>query len=423
MDKKVSGILAGSVTSPPSKSQAHRLLICAALGTTHSTVACDSLNDDLRATMDSLNALGASIAYADGAFDVVPVACCKGGELPCGESGSTLRFLLPIAAALGADATLTGKGKLPQRPMQPLCEALTAHGVEIIEHCNDAHLPLTCKGQLTGGDYSLSGDISSQYFTGLLFALPLLSSPSNLNIIGELTSASYVGMTLDALRMAGITIEQREGGFYIPAPQKYNVPANLRVEGDWSAAAFWLVAGVIGHNPVTVCGMNADSLQGDRYIIEHLRRMGADIRFVGDKIIAYPSQLHGAELDCVDTPDLVPILSVAAAAAQGTTLFTHVGRLRYKESDRLAAMQTLLQSFGIYSEIGEDTYTVTGGEAVATKPVDSFGDHRIAMSAAILSTIARGETTINGAECVAKSYPLFFEDFASLGGRVDNITK
>lgn len=422
MDKRVSGMLAGAVTPPPSKSQAHRLLICAALAEAPSKVACDTLNDDLYATMHSLNALGASIKYTDGAFDVVPVKRCKGGELPCGESGSTLRFLLPVAAALGADATLTGKGKLPQRPMQPLCEALTAHGVEIIEHAVDAHLPLTCKGRLAGGDYSLAGDISSQYFTGLLFALPLLSQPSSLNIIGELTSASYVGMTLDALRLSGITVEQREGGFYIPAPQKYNVPAGLRVEGDWSAAAFWLVAGVIGRNPVTVCGMNADSLQGDRYIVEHLRRMGADIRFTDEGIVACPSQLCGAELDCVDTPDLVPILSVAAAAAQGTTLFTHVGRLRYKESDRLAAMQTLLRSFGIFSEIGEDTFAVTGGEAVATEPVDSFGDHRIAMSAAILSTIARGETIINGAECVAKSYPLFFDDFSALGGKVGNST-
>ncbi len=421
MNKKVSGRLTGSVTPPPSKSQAHRLLICAALGTTQSKIACDTLNDDLRATMDSLNALGASIVYANGEFDVVPVTRRKGGELPCGESGSTLRFLLPIAAALGADATLTGKGKLPQRPMQPLCEALTAHGVEIIEHCSDAHLPLTCKGQLTGGVYSLAGDISSQYFTGLLFALPLLSSPGTINIIGELTSASYVGMTLDALRLSGITVEQRQGGFYIPAPQKYKVPARLQVEGDWSAAAFWIVAGVIGRNPVTVCGMNADSLQGDRRIIEHLRRMGADIHFTDNGITAYPSQLRGTELDCVDTPDLVPILSVAAAAAQGTTLFTHVGRLRYKESDRLAAMQTLLQAFGVSSEIGEDTYAVTGGNAVATEAVDSFGDHRIAMSAAVLSTIARGETIIKDAECVAKSYPLFFEDFAALGGNVDDI--
>ena len=162
--------------------------------------------------------------------------------------------------------------------------------------------------------------------------------------------------------------------------------------------------------------MNASSLQGDRRIIDHLRKMGAEIEVTDEAIIASPSRLHGAELDCTDTPDLVPILSVAAAAAEGETLFTHVGRLRYKESDRLEAMRTLLASFGIYSEIGEDTYRVTGGKATATSPIDSFGDHRIAMSAAIMSTIAEGETTIDNAECVAKSYPLFYEDFASLGG-------
>ena len=167
--------------------------------------------------------------------------------------------------------------------------------------------------------------------------------------------------------------------------------------------------------------MNAASLQGDRYIVEHLRKMGADIRFTDKGIVAHPSKLHGAELDCTDTPDLVPILAVAAAAADGKTLFTHVGRLRYKESDRLTAMKRLLECFGIASEIGEDTYTVTGGTPIPNKAVDSFGDHRIAMSAAIISTIAKGDTIINGAECVAKSYPLFFEDFASLGGTVENI--
>lgn len=421
MDKKVTGILAGEVTPPPSKSQAHRLLICAALSDTATTIECDSLNDDLCATMESLNALGADIKYNNGAFTVNPVSCCKGGELPCGESGSTLRFLLPIAAALGSDATLTGKGKLPLRPMDPLCDAITAHGVELTKHTPDAYLPLTCKGTLSGGEYTLAGNISSQYFTGLLFALPLLEKASNINIVGELTSASYVGMTLDALRIAGITIEKSEKGFHVPAPQRYHTPSPMRVEGDWSAAAFWLVAGVIGNNPITICGMNAASLQGDRYIVEHLRKMGADIRFTDKGIVAHPSKLHGAELDCTDTPDLVPILAVAAAAADGKTLFTHVGRLRYKESDRLTAMKRLLECFGIASEIGEDTYTVTGGTPIPNKAVDSFGDHRIAMSAAIISTIAKGDTIINGAECVAKSYPLFFEDFASLGGTVENI--
>lgn len=421
MDKRLTGKLSGSVTPPPSKSQAHRLLICAALSHHPSKVCCDALNDDLCATMESLNALGASISYADGVFDVQPVVCRKGGELPCGESGSTLRFLLPIAAALGSESTLTGKGKLPLRPMEQLTTALSQHGVEIVEHCADAHLPLTCKGRLMGGEYTLPGDISSQYFTGLLFALPLLSAPSRLNISGELTSASYVGMTLDALRQSGITIETLDNGFDVPAPQQYNTPSQVRVEGDWSAAAFWLVAGVAGKQPVTVCGMNVDSLQGDRRIVNHLRKMGADIRFTEDAIVAYPSQLHGAELDCVDTPDLVPILSVAAAAAEGTTLFTHVGRLRYKESDRLAAMKSLLEAFGISSAIGEDTYSVTGGQAFAKCPVDSFGDHRIAMSAAIMAAVAGCEVTIKGAECVAKSYPLFYEDFESLGGSVQEV--
>ena len=418
MDKIVKGVLGGGVTPPPSKSQAHRLLICAALATAPSQVLCDSLNDDLCATMQSLNALGADIKYGDGAFDVTPISLRKGGELPCGESGSTLRFLLPVVAALGADATLTGKGKLPLRPMEQLYDVLLQHGIQLVEHCEGAHLPLTCKGTLTAGEYSLPGNISSQYFTGLLFALPMLDKPSRLNVEGELTSASYLGMTLDALRSSGITVEEQDGAFVVPAPQRYSVPSTVRVEGDWSAAAFWLVAGAIGSKPVTVCGMNADSLQGDRRIVDHLRKMGADIRFADEGIVAMPSQLHGAELDCVDTPDLVPILSVAAAAAQGATLFTHVGRLRYKESDRLAAMKSVLAAFGIESTIGEDTYTVVGGKAVAQQPVDSFGDHRIAMSAAILSTVATGDTLIKGAECVAKSYPFFFDDFAALGGCV-----
>lgn len=421
MDKRLTGILSGSVTPPPSKSQAHRLLICAALSHTPSTVYCDTLNDDLCATMESLNALGAAITYDNGAFDVQPVACNKGGVLPCGESGSTLRFLLPVVAALGSESTLTGKGKLPLRPMEQLTDALKQHGVEIEEHCSDAHLPLTCKGRLTGGEYRLPGNISSQYFTGLLFALPLLDTTSRIIVEGELTSASYVGMTLDALAQSGIRIEKLEDGFRVPAPQKYEISSPLHVEGDWSAAAFWLVAGVIGKQPITICGMNARSLQGDRHIVEHLRKMGADIRITDEAIVAYPSRLHSAELDCVDTPDLVPILSVAASAAEGTTLFTHVGRLRYKESDRLAAMKSLLASFGVASEIGEDTFAVTGGEAVAVQPIDSYGDHRIAMSAAVMAIRSQSAVTITGAECVAKSYPAFYSHFTALGGDVQDV--
>lgn len=418
MEKRVHGTLKGEVTPPPSKSQAHRLLICAALSVEPCSIVCNSVNDDIMATMRCLNALGARITFSSGVFDVQPIELVKCGTLDCGESGSTLRFLMSVAAVLGADATFIGAGKLPQRPMAALTDVLATHGMAFRRHSAD-ELPVTCSGALQGGKFTLPGNVSSQYLTGLLFALPLAAVDSEIEITGGLTSASYIDMTIDALRTAGISVERRNNIFTIKGNQQYRMPARVVVEGDWSSAAFWVVAGVIGKQPVTVCGMNNESLQGDSAIVDHLRSMGAFITVDGDKVTAAPSHLFGAELDCMDTPDLVPVLSVAAAVAQGTTTFINVGRLRFKESDRLAAMKSVLASFGISSSIGEDTFTVYGGEPVALTPVESFGDHRIAMSAAVLSTVAQGVTTINGSECVAKSYPLFFEDFAVLGGTVE----
>lgn len=420
MKRRVHGTLHGNVTPPPSKSQAHRLLICAALGNEPSSVVCNSVNDDIMATMRCLNSLGAEITFSSGVFDIKPVKVVKRGELDCGESGSTLRFLMSVAAVLGADATFVGRGKLPQRPMGALTDLLSVHGIEFSRHTAD-ELPVSCRGTLDGGKFVLPGDISSQYLTGLLFALPLASCDSSIEITGTLTSASYIDMTIDALRTSGIVVERYGNVFNIKGNQCYRLPERVVVEGDWSSAAFWVVAGVIGKQPLTVCGMNNGSIQGDSAIIDHLRSMGAFIETVGDKVVAMPSHLFGAELDCMDTPDLVPVLSIAAATAQGTTTFTNVGRLRFKESDRLAAMKSVLASFGIDSTIGEDTFTVYGGEPRAISPVDSFGDHRIAMSAAIMSTVAQGTTIISGTGCVAKSYPSFFEDFAALGGVVEKV--
>lgn len=419
MDIRLNGILSGAVMPPPSKSQAHRLLICAALATEPCTIVCSALNDDIVATMNCLNALGADIKYSDGVFTVLPVKLQKGATLNCGESGSTLRFLLSVAAALGADATFVGAGKLPQRPNGALCDALALYGIEFEKQMPEAELPLTCRGSLAAGNYRLPGNISSQYLTGLLFALPLLEQESTIEITDGLTSASYVDMTIDAVRRAGITISNKGNIYEIKGRQQYHLPQRTVVEGDWSAAAFWLVAGVIGKHPITVQGINYDSLQGDRCIVDHLRKMGAFIEIADNRVVAFPSQLFGTDLDCMDTPDLVPILAVAAAAASGSTEFYNVGRLRYKESDRLAAMQKTLAAFGIASSVGEDTFTVYGGTPVAKSAIDSFGDHRIAMSAAILSTIADGETTILGAECVAKSYPSFYDHFLMLGGNVN----
>ena len=418
MEIKVHGTLKGEVTPPPSKSQAHRLLICAALSVEPCSIVCNSVNDDIIATMRCLNALGARITFSSGVFDVQPIELVKGGVLDCGESGSTLRFLMSVAAVLGADATFTGAGKLPQRPMGDLCSALAAHGMEFTRHTAD-ELPVSCIGALQGGKYTLPGNISSQYLTGLLFALPLASEDSEIEVTGELTSASYIEMTIDALRVAGIQVERRANIFRIKGNQQYTMPSRVVVEGDWSSAAFWVVAGVIGKHPITVCGMNPETLQGDSAVIDHLRNMGAFITIDNDKVIAMPSHLFGAELDCMDTPDLVPVLSVAAAMAQGTTTFINVGRLRFKESDRLAAMKSVLAASGIDSTVGEDTFTVYGGEPQAFATVDSFGDHRIAMSAAVLSTVTKGTTVISGSGCVAKSYPTFFDDFVALGGSVE----
>ena len=418
MQKSVSGILQGTVTPPPSKSQAHRLLICAALGTEPCTITCNSVNDDIIATMRCLNALGASITYSQGIFDIKPIKVIKGSTLDCGESGSTLRFLMSVAAVLGAEATFVGAGKLPQRPMGDLCNVLAVHGMDFERPTAD-ELPVKCTGTLQGGKYVLPGNISSQYLTGLLFALPLAEEDSEIEVTGVMTSASYIAMTLDALSIAGIKIEQQGNIFKIKGKQQYRMPSAISVEGDWSSAAFWIVAGVTGKKPINVCGMNTGSLQGDSKVIDHLRLMGAFIDVKADAVVAMPSQLFGAELDCTDTPDLLPILSVAAAVAQGTTLFTGVGRLRFKESDRLEAMRQVLASFGIVSQVGEDTFTVFGGEPVANGIVDSFGDHRIAMSAAVMSCVAKGVTAIDNGACVAKSYPTFFDDFAMLGGNVE----
>lgn len=421
MKLRLKGNLSGSVTLPPSKSQAHRFLICAALGSSPCEVECDALNDDITATMNSLNALGAEIEYNGKTFSIVPVKVKKNSILDCGESGSTLRFLISVAAALGADATFIGGGNLPYRPNGALCDALGLHGMEFERLKCGAELPLACRGKLQGGNFMLPGNISSQYLTGLLMALPVIEQDSVIEIEGQLTSASYVDMTLDAIRSAGVCIQKKGNSYYIKGGQKYVLPPNMAVEGDWSSAAFWVVAGVIGKNPIRICGMNGCSLQGDRRVIDHLRKMGAFIDVTENSIVAMPSQLFGAELDCTDTPDLVPILSVAAAVAKGETLFANVGRLRYKECDRLAAMNSVLAAFGINSSVGEDTFTVYGGNVVAANDVDTFGDHRIAMSAAVLATLSEGASTICGAECVAKSYPRFFDDFSALGGCVENI--
>ena len=391
------------------------MLICAALADSPCSIVCRSINRDMEATANCLNALGASITYADGKFNVTPITQVnKGATLECGESGSTLRFMLPVAAALGTDATFTGQGRLPERPLSPLYEEMTAHGVKMSEN---GRMPLKCEGKLPAGLYTIDGGVSSQFISGLLMALPLTGIQSKIVVTGKQESASYIGLTLNALKQFGIDIQTVTDGYIIPSGQEFTTPANqVAVEGDWSAAAFWITAGVAGSKPVTCTGLDYEcSAQGDRRIVNVLRSMGADITTAAGTITARPSNLTAVQIDCADIPDLVPILAVAASSAQGTTIFDNIRRLRIKESDRVQSILQLLGAAGICAYASDNTLTVTGGPAHKCS-YDPSGDHRMAMAAAVLASVGNVKITISDAECTAKSYPAFFDDFNALGG-------
>ena len=383
--------LRGDLTVIPSKSQAHRLLICAAFSDKPTLLQCAETNRDIEATADCLTALGAKIIRTDSGYTVFPVkAVPEQAELHCRESGSTLRFLLPVAGALGVDALFTMEGRLPQRPLSPLWEEMERMGCTLTRPTSDT---IRCTGKLRPGAYRIDGGISSQYITGLLLALSLLGSGSQLEITGKAESRPYIEMTKAAISLFG-------GDPDHPGEKRFHSPGAVSVEGDWSNGAFFLAANELGSH-LNPRGLDPDSPQGDRAVlgILPLLRSGAP------------------RVSAADIPDLVPILSVAAASNHGA-VFTDIRRLRMKESDRVASVMAMLKSLGGRAEADDNTLTVfpsgfTGGV------VDSFNDHRIAMSAAIAATVCTGPVTVLGAECVSKSYPGFWEEYRRLGGNYE----
>ena len=335
----------------------------------------------------------------------------------CGESGSTLRFLLPVMGALGRKASFRMEGRLPQRPLSPLYEELERYGCKLSRQGDN---PLTIEGQLQPGAFRIPGNVSSQFISGLLFATPLLSKHSQILVEGPLESAPYVDMTIRTLRAFGIKLRKTEVGFFIPGGQRYTAPETYQVEGDWSNACFFLAAGAILDGGVRVTGLKMDSLQGDKAILKILDKMGAIINVEEDAVSVTAGRLEGTEIDASQIPDMVPILAVLASAAKGITTIYGAGRLRIKESDRLCAITQVLTALGGGVRELPDGLMMQGVGRLKGGTIDAHNDHRIAMMAAIASLISDEKVIIKGADAVNKSFPTFF-DVLKEAGLDDNI--
>lgn len=382
--------LSGTIEAIPSKSQAHRILICAAFSDGPTAVHCTAVNNDIEATADCLNALGADIIRTSWGYQVTPVSNIpQTAVLNCRESGATLRFMLPVCAALGVDTTFRMAGRLPSRPLSPLWEVLEENGCVLSRP--EANL-LHCRGKLKSGTYTIDGGISSQFITGLMFALALLAGESRLCITGKTESKPYIEMTKEVFRLFGLTSDAE----YFSCNNHFHSPGQITVEGDWSNGAFFIVAAALG-NDITIQGLNDCSSQGDRAVKALCDALFQRITVSG-----------------ADIPDLIPILAVEAGAKQGA-IFENIGRLRLKESDRIESVKAMLTALGASVLTEESRMEVFPG-AYQGCTIDAGNDHRIAMSAAIASTVASGPVTLLGAECVSKSYPDFWSDFTKLGG-------
>ena len=407
----------GSIAAIPSKSHVHRLLICASLADGPSVIRCPLTNNDIDATVRCMTALGAQITRAGDCFQVTPIPFEGGFKAApdaladCGESGSTMRFLLPVLCALGCGGSLYGHGRLPERPLSPLYEELTGHGAVLSPQGSN---PLQVQGCLMPGDYRIDGSVSSQFISGLLFALPLLGADSTLTITGRLESAPYITLTLQALAAFGADIVKESDTFYRIRPSRFRTPGTVTAEGDWSNGAFWLAAGALSETGLTVTGLSEDSVQGDRAMVSLLERMGASVLREPDGLTVRGTSLRGLDIDGSQIPDLVPVLSVLAAAAEGETVIRNIGRLRLKESDRIDSVTDMLTRLGAKNVTAGPDWLKIGGGGLTGGTVDSWNDHRIVMSAAVASTVCPEPVTICGAEAADKSYPTFFEDLDRL---------
>lgn len=404
-------ILKGEITVPPSKSVAHRLIISAGLADGESVISNIYISKDIEATIEAMKALGAEISCSNDTGELYKVSVkgiakpAESALIDCNESGSTLRFLIPVASALGVNATFFGRGKLPQRPITPYLSEMTKNGV-IFDYNNT--MPFSISGRLKPGEYEIAGDISSQFITGLLFALSVLDGKSKITLTSHLESRPYVDITVDCLNKFGACITETEDGYSVNGVKALK-PHSEAVEGDYSQAAFFYAANALGSD-IEIKGLTENSTQGDKKIKE-----------IVDTVVYNHNgerKIKPFSLDCSDIPDLVPILTVLASFCNGVSHITNAARLRIKESDRLSAISNALNSVGGKVKEFDDGLEITGVEHLNGGEIDACNDHRIAMAMSMASIKCKDKLIIKGAECVKKSYPNFFEDFKKLGGKI-----
>ena len=404
--KIIPSVISGSIEAISSKSFAHRALICACLSQGESRIKINTTSDDIEATVSCLRSLGAVIEKNGSVYTVRPSDFpCENAEIDCRESGSTLRFLLPVICAAGIKTVINGSGRLPERPLSPLKEELIRMGAEISDK-----FPLSVSGRISSGEYTLRGDVSSQFVTGLLMALSFLGD-GKIKLLPPVESRPYIDMTVQVLKQFGADIREENNTFYINKSSL--IGCDFTVEGDWSNAAFPLCMGA------EVMSLDPDSTQGDKKIIGVLRKMGADISENNGTFRADVSHLHGCEIDASDIPDAVPVIAAVSSTAEGKTVIYNAGRLRLKESDRIESVCTMLRSLGADISETDDGMVINGKKSLFGGEVDSFNDHRIAMAAAVASVRCENPVIIRNAEAVNKSYPEFFNDFNKLGGKAN----
>lgn len=413
--------LSGTIKAPPSKSELHRAIICAALSNSTSTIYPVELSNDVLATINGVKALGAHVKFVEGKLLIRGDSIFSNANaiVDCVESASTLRFLIPLVGLKGNKVKFIGSKGLFKRPIDCYLDVLPKQGLNI-EQENNTDFSLKVKGILKSGKFILPGNISSQFVTGLLLTLPLLKSDSEIVLTTPLESSGYVELTLDVMKKFSVFVEKTKTGFFIKGNQKYKA-CDYKIEGDWSSAAMWLLAGALGSD-IEVKGLNIDSKQPDKNILSIMSRVGAKIKFLEDSLKVSKGDLKSTEIYSAQFPDIVPILSVLAAKSMGLTKIWGASRLKIKESNRLEAIYGCLKNMGVKVDKTDDGLLISGHSFFKASRLDSFSDHRIVMAMAIAGTVAEGRIIIKDAQSIRKSYPEFFEDFEKLGGLVNVIS-